>query len=453
MTFEVLPYQHRIAEHIVNHPAALVWADIGLRKTATTLMALRQLRDAGELMAVLIIAPKRVRDWVWEQQKGVYEPTLDMRVIRGTPEQRKRAVAHPAMIKVASRDDVTWLVRTYGKRWPWNVVVIDEAQDFKEHGAMRFKALATVRQHFDRVIELSATPATEGLQGLWSQVYLADGGKRLGPSYTAFEQAFFTKDYMGFNMTPDPGAEEKIHARVADLAISLSADDYLSLPPYMPNVIEVEMTPEEQARYDELEREELLQVGADSVTVVNAAVMWGKLRQIATGAVYSDDKTLIEFSSAKIEALAEIVAGTNDNLLVFYGYRHEVDRILRAFPQAQELDEELWCAGRQRIALAHADSAGAGLNLQTGGHTIVWTMPPASLRQYLQANGRLRRGDQQHPVVVHELVAVGTTDVDVRENRLNKQLGQTALLNHVALARRKNKKAPEGAPIIRPEDF
>ena len=441
---ELHPYQLRMATFIVEHPGAMIWAEVGLGKSAAALTALRTLKPSG----VLIVAPKRVAEHVWLAERALWAPQMPMEVVRGTQAQRMRLAASACPVKVISRDNLKWLVDNFKDKWRWPVLVLDESQSFKDPSTQRFKALKKILPFVERVVELSATPASENLLGLWSQAYLVDRGMRLGRTYTAYKDAFFTVGYDGFSQHLRTGAEAKIYDRVADIAVSLLVDDYLTLPDKILNRVGVYMSDDEQAVYDELEREALLQIAnGESIVAVNAAVLWGKLHQLASGAVYDEGRGVHVFSDAKIDALREIVDGTNDNVLVFYAYRHEAERI-RAAVGAEELDVERWCAGKQRVAIAHPDSAGAGLNLQSGGHTIVWFAIPASNGLYTQANGRLHRQGQQHPVVVHHLIAAGTSDEVVMATLGRKQMTQLELLRCVAM-----KKAPEGAPEIRPEDF
>ena len=420
-------YQLRMAEHMVEHRGAMCWSEVGLGKTAATLQALRMMKARGEPIQVLIVAPKRVSEHVWEAERDLWAPKMPMLVIKGNPAQRLRALRTPCAVKVIGRDNVKWLVDELKERWPFNVLVVDESQGFKSPSTARFKALRRVK--FDRVILLSATPASEGLLGLWSQCYLADRGERLGKTYTAYTNAFFVGDYMGWNLTPRPNAEKEIHARVKDITVAMRAEDYLDLPERVNSNTVVEMLPGELRVYEQLRRDALLPIAnGEPITAANAAVLWGKLHQLSGGAIYDEGKDVHVFSNAKLAGLQDVIEGANGNpVLVFYGYRHEIDRI-QAATGAELLDVDRWNAGLQKVALAHPDSCGAGLNLQHGGSIAVWFTLPARLGQYIQACGRLHRQGQTRPVFLHHLVVAGTTDEVVLARLGEKSTTQVELL-------------------------
>lgn len=436
MTLQLHDYQRYMAEFICKNSGSFLQAEVGLGKTAATLTAINSLVKDMILCSVLVIAPKRVAESVWIAERDLWAKGISMTVVTGSPAERMRLMAKPSQVKVIGRDNVCWLVETYFKRWPFNVLVIDESQSFKDPGSKRFKALKKVRHHFERVVLLSATPASEGLIGLWSQCYLLDGGDRLGKSFSAFRQAYFVSDYMGWSWEPAKGSEKKIFDRISDVSVSLKAEDYLSLPERIDNYIDVTFSDTELATYRQLEKEYLLPItNGDDITAVNAAVLWGKLHQLSGGAVYDDKRDPVVFSDAKLEALADLVESANGSpVLVFYGYRHEVSRIKSAIKGAEDLDVAKWNAGKQRVALAHAESCGAGLNLQHGGSVACWYSIPASLGQYIQACGRLYRQGQTKTVVINHLVVAGTIDESVVQILKDKAMTQDRLIN--ALKRR-----------------
>ena len=423
---ELHDYQKRAAQFIVDHPSVMVWLDLGLGKTASVLTALSMMKARGERMSVLVVAPKRVAEYVWEAEKGLWAPKMPMRVVSGTPEQRKRAMGCSEAVKVVGRDNVKWLVDEYKDRWPFNVLVIDESQSFKNPSSTRFKALRKVK--FDRRILMSATPASENLLGLWSQFFLADQGARLGRTYTGYKDAFFSADFMGWNLELRPGAKQNIYKRVQDITVAMRAQDYLELPERVDRTVAVHMSAPEMAEYGELEKEMLLPVASgEPITAANAAVLWGKLHQLAGGAIYDEDKQVHVFSNAKIDALEDLIEAANgEPMLVFYGYKHELERIKKL--GGEELDVDKWNAGKQRVALAHPASAGAGLNLQHGGATVVWFTLPASLELYTQACGRLHRQGQTKPVMVNHLVTQGTSDEVVLVRLGQKHIDQRELI-------------------------
>jgi SNF2 family DNA or RNA helicase len=429
-------YQKASADFIEANPAAFLALPVGMGKTASTLTAIKNIDKNEFLFRVLVIAPKRVAEHVWKDERDLWSPDVTLAVACGTPTERMRAVNKCATITVIGRDNVTWLVDTFAKKWPFTMLVIDESQGFKDASSKRFKALKKVRHLFDRVVLLSATPASEGLLGLWSQSFLLDGGDRLGKSFTAYKQAYFQPDYMGWNWELAKGAEQKIFKRISDIWMSLKAEDYLTLPDRIDNVVPVWMSDTELETYRQLEKDYLLPIAdGQPITAVNAAVLWGKLHQLAGGAIYNDDKDAVPFSTAKLEALADLVESANGSpVLVFYGYRHEIGRIQQHIKGAELIDVDKWNQGKQKVALAHAESCGAGLNLQHGGSIAVWYSIPASLGQYIQACGRLHRQGQKNTVVIHHLIVKDTIDEDVMQALRDKANTQDRLI--AALKRR-----------------
>lgn len=423
-------YQQRGAEFIRQNPSSYMALDVGLGKSATTLTAIDRLLTDCDIMTPLVIAPKRVAEHTWPTECATWANGRSLRVITGTPKQRLAAVMGPEEIKVISRDNVQWLVDTFEGRWPFDCLVIDEAQNFKDASSKRFKALKKVRKHFERVILLSATPATESLLGLYSQLFLMDGGKRLGKTFSSFRDAFFVGDYMGWSYELRPGAEVQIRERIADVFYTLRAEDYLTLPARIDNLIDVELSPIDLREYRQLEKEYILPLSDTPVTAANAAVLAGKLLQLSGGAVYDEEKRVRILNNAKIDALAELIDSANGNpVLVFYSYKHERDRILKKIHGSADLDVDLWNAGKQSVALAHPQSAGAGLNLQAGGNVICWYSLPWSLELYIQANGRLHRQGQKNAVVINHLITKDTIDEAVLVALHDKHAGQESLLN------------------------
>lgn len=396
-------YQKRAAKFIEENERAFLILDVGLGKTASTLTAI-----ANMDVRVLVIAPKLVAEKTWPEECQRWTPQTSLVVASGTPAQREKAIRSGAKITVIGRDNVAWLQKLNVR---FDMLVIDESQGFKDPSSKRFKALKNMG--FRRVVLLSATPVSEGFLGLWSQCLLLDGGSSLGKSYTAYKQAYFDSDYMGWTHTIKKGAGELILKRIENKSLSMKAEDYLELPPRVDNFIKVDMP--EMAVYHELEKNLILEINDDAITAVNAAVLWGKLHQLAGGAVYSEAGEVNVFSTAKIEALCELIESNNGApLLVFYNYKHEADRIIAA-TKAEKLDVDKWNKGLQKVAIAHPDSCGAGLNLQAGGSSLCWFSLPPSRGDYIQANGRLHRQGQTKPVMVHHLITQGTIDERVVE--------------------------------------
>ena len=426
------PYQRRMADRIQIGTGTYLALPVGLGKSAIASTAVERMVDAGEAWSALVIAPKKVAEHTWPEEVKTWAPGLSVSLIVGTPKERLRAVMRSAALHVIGIDNVQWLVETFGAKWPYHVLIIDEAQRFKDPGGKRFKALKKVMRNFDCVVLMSATPASEALLGLWSQIYLIDGGQRLGRTYSQFRGAFFESDYMGWNWSLRQGAEVEIHRRLADVMVSLDAGEHVQLPERIDNYIRVLLPDVEMERYRQMERDYLLPFNGQEITAANAAVLSGKLLQMAGGAAYGEDGRVIEIHSAKLDALLDLVDAANGNpVLVFYGYHHEVSRIKRAIKGAEELDIDKWNAGKQRVALAHPASAGAGLNLQFGGHVVCWYSLPWSLELYIQACGRLHRRGQKERVIINHLVAEGTIDNDVVSALADKDSSQRRLLDAI----------------------
>lgn len=437
-------YQHRAVQFILDHPHCALWVDLGLGKTVTSLTALEELINGVEVGKVLIIAPLRVANSVWAQEVKAWEHTssLTVSICTGSSKERNAALIREADIYVINRENVVWLVKKYGKDWPFDCVVIDEASSFKSSDAKRWKALKSVRHSIRRMIQLTGTPASNGLLDLWPQLYLLDLGQRLGRTKTAYRDRFFESDYMGFKWSPRPGAEDKIHALVDDVVLSLRAEDYLSVPDRINLSVRVDLPEEAVKQYKSFEREFVLALGneGEEVDAVNAAVLAGKLQQICNGAIYKDEeKNFHVIHDAKIEALREIIEDNpSENVLVAYQFKHDLARLREAFPQARVLDKgqqviEDWNNGEIPLLLAHPASAGHGLNLQRGGACIVWFGLNWSLELYDQFCGRLHRQGQTRPVRVIHLLAGGCIDDRVMDAIAAKAKTQTDLLNALKL--------------------
>lgn len=444
------PYQRRTVEFIKATPRCALWLDMGLGKTTSTLTAVRDMLDQFEIGRVLVIAPKRVAvdTWPRELEKWAHLGGIRLAVIDGGPEKRTATLRDSdADVFTIGRELVPWLVDVirnddairarFRQRWPFDVVVIDEASSFKNRSAQRFKALRKVRGHIDRVIELTGTPAGNGLLDLWPQIFLIDGGERLGKTFTKYRDTYFDGDYMGFKYTPKPGADEAIHARLADVVLRLDSADYLQLPPFLPCTIEVELPAAARQHYRELEREYITQIEGADVTVAQAAALSNKLLQCANGAVYTNEaRDVAHLHAAKLDALDGIVAEHPGRpVLVAYSYRTDVPRLLERFPAAVLLDDKpetiaRWNRGEIEMLLTHPASAGHGLNLQDGGNIVVWFGVTWSLELYQQFNARLRRQGQQAAVVhLYHITAADTVDGTVLASLERKNTTQGALLD------------------------
>ncbi len=435
-------YQRRAVQFIKDTPRCALWMEPGLGKTVTTLSALSDLWDAYDIHRVLIIAPLRVARTTWPQEIAGWEHLghLSWRNIQGDPDTRARIIAEDRSdIHIINRELVPWLVAHCQKTkrgWPYDVVVIDEASSFKSAKTQRFKALRKTLPAVHRLIELTGTPASNHLEDLWSQIFLLDRGARLGRTFTGFRNRHFTSDYHGYTWALRKGADQKIYDQLDDICLTLKAEDYLDLPDRIDTTVAIDLPARTRTAYRQLERDFLTEIGDEEVAVFNAAALTNKLLQCANGAVYTDDQGVwAEAHSAKLDAFADIVAETAGTpLLVAYAFKSDVTRLQERFPHAQVLGRDpaqidAWNRGDIPILLAHPASASHGLNLQRGGHTIIWFGLTWSLELYQQFNARLHRQGQTRPVIVHHLVAGNTIDETVLTALARKDVTQQALLN------------------------
>lgn len=435
-------YQQQAIEHVLNNEATGLFLDMGLGKTVITLTALEELLlNCFDVSRVLVIAPKRVAEDTWSREADKWAHLRHLRIskVLGTEKQRIAGLAAPAHIYVTNRENVPWLVKHLGKGWFFDMVVIDELSSFKSSGSQRFRALRKVRPKVQRIVGLTGTPAPNSLIDLWAQVFLLDRGARLGETVGGYRRRWFTPGrsdpsrHIVFDWRLKAGAAEEIEDELRDICISMKAKDYLSLPKRIDNVVEVHLSSKDRKQYKELEKELLLELAEGDVVAENAAALMGKLLQYAQGAVYDEDKAVHELHSAKLDALADVIEEAHGQpVLVFYNFKHDLSRIQKRFKQAETLDGEnqiaKWNAGEIPLLLAHPASAGHGLNLQDGGHIVVWFGLTWSLELYQQANARLDRQGQKQAVIVHHLIAAGTADERVLEILQKKEQGQDALL-------------------------
>lgn len=425
MRYQPHNYQHQAISFIKEHPQAAILLGMGLGKTIITLTAIwGLLLDTFEARRVLVIAPLRVaRDtWPTEVLKWDHLEGLAVAVAVGTRQQRLDALAAQAMVTVINRENIGWLVKQVGTAWPFDMVVIDELSSFKNHKATRFKALSSVRPHIHRIVGLTGTPAANGLEDLWAQFKLLDGGERLGRYITRYRERWFTPDRRNgmqiFSYKPRPGAEAEIYEAISDITLSMRTTDYLDLPELTITTHEVELSSSERKVYNQLVRDMVIDLDGAVVDAANAAALSGKLLQLATGAVYDENGEAIEVHDRKLDALEDLLEAANGQpLLVAYWHKHDATRIQARFPQARLLqtaeDFHAWNNGEVPLALIHPASAGHGLNLQTGGHLLVWFSLTWSLELYQQTNARLHRQGQTQPVTITHIAAKNTIDEQV----------------------------------------
>ena len=405
------------------------------------------INEMFEVDRVLVIAPKRVAEDTWTREHAKWDHLRHLRVskVLGSPEQRRRALVTDADIYVIGRDNVVWLVDLYQKLktgWPFDMIVIDELSSFKNPQAKRFRALRKVMPKVSRVVGLTGTPSANGLMDLWAEIYLLDRGERLGQTLGAYREKYFRpgarNGYIVFKWEPLRGAREKIEAAISDICISMKAADYLTLPDMLVNNVPVALDAAAAKAYAQLETELLLQVDEDTITAGSAGVLTGKLLQLCNGAIYNENKTAVKVHDCKIDAFLELIEQLHgQHALVFYNFQHDRDRLVEALAKydlrvrvySQAKDEQDWNNGEIDILLAHPASCGYGLNLQRGGHHAIWFGLTWSLEQYEQANKRLHRQGQEHPVIIHHLIVQGGMDEQVVEALENKGDMQNALMD------------------------
>lgn len=453
------PKRHqRIAEQFcMTHSHAGLLLDMGLGKTVVTLTVLNRLMyEEFSLNRALVIAPKRVAEDTWSREAEKWDHLSGLRVVKvlGTAKQRTAALAQDGDVYVINRENVVWLVETLGARWPFDGVVIDELSSFKSSRSKRWRALRRVIGAANYVYGLTGTPAPNGYIDLWPEMYLLDRGQRLGRTLGEFRNTYFNpgahKGHIVYEWRLKPGAKARIDAKLSDLCLSMSKEDWLDLPERTYNTVPVTLSPSARKLYEQFQKEKILPLlrGCDGLRLAGAgaedydsavlgdmaATVSGKLLQMANGAVYDENGEVFHIHDAKLDALEEI-ADTNPGqpLLVFYTYKHDLDRIQARFPNAEKIkgSETIsdWNAGKIPMLLCHPASAGHGLNLQAGGHIIVWFGLPWSLELYQQANDRLHRMGQKQGVIIHHIVARGTLDERVMSVLAGRESTQRGLLD------------------------
>lgn len=435
-------YQRYAADFIVTHPIAALLLDMGLGKTSITLTAINELLfDSFEVHKVLVIAPLRVaRDtWPAEIEKWEHLRDLHFSVAVGTEQERVAALRTPADIYIINRENIQWLIEGSGIPFDFDMVVIDELSSFKNHQSKRFKSLMKVRHKIKRIVGLTGTPAGNGLMDLYAEFRLLDMGERLGRFIGQYRDMYFIPDKRNgmviYSYKPQSDAEKRIYDKISDITISMKAADNLKMPELISTECVVELSEKQKEKYDELKKELVLTADENEVTAANAASLSNKLSQMANGAVYSDEKTVIEIHDKKLEALEDIIESMNGKpVLIAYWYNHDLERIKKRF-NVREIksskDISDWNSGKIPIAVIHPASAGHGLNLQSGGSTLVWFGLTWSLELYQQTNARLWRQGQKSIVVIHHIIAKDTIDEDVMKALRLKEKTQTALIDAV----------------------
>lgn len=409
-----------------------------------TLTAINELKfHRFQVRRVLVIAPKKVAEGTWQKECAKWDHLQHFRIstVLGTEKQRVKALSTAADLYIINRENVTWLVDLYRDQWPFDMVVVDEFSSFKSHSAKRFKSLAAVRPHINRFVGLTGTPSPNGLMDLWSELYLLDGGERLEKRFGGFRERYFRpgrhNGYVVYEYLPRKGAEEAILSRISDICISMKAEDYLSLPDCIDDEVPVVLDKTARKAYNTLERQMVLELEDDDLTVTSAAALSNKLLQLANGALYDDNRGVHEIHSAKVDALMELLESLNGKpVLLFYSFVHDKDRILATLGKTKlrvrllesVADQDAWNAGEVDVLLAHPASCAYGLNLQQGGNHIVWFGLPWNYELYVQANKRLHRQGQTEKVIVHHLVVQDSRDEDVMKALGKKEKAQDYVL-------------------------
>ena len=443
MEFRPHDYQKRAINFILEHPASGLFLEMGLGKTVITLTAVDILmNDRFEVSRVLVIAPLRVAEDTWSRESEKWDHLQHLRIskILGSVAERSRAVEAEADVYVINRENVVWLVEylaTLKRKWPFDMVVIDELSSFKSNQSKRFKALKKVRPLIDRMVGLTGTPAANSLMDLWAEIYLLDRGQRLGQTIGSYRDAYFRAGWgngmIVYKWEARPGAMEAITGKIADITMSMKAEDYIELPDRIDNMISVKLSDKEMAKYKDMEQQSLLELDDDSkIIALDAAAVMSKLLQMANGFIYTDEHEAIHLHDAKLEALEEIIEAADGPVLVYYNFKADKEKLLEKFKDAEVLEDDKtisrWNQGKIKILLAHPASVAYGLNLQEGGHIIVWYGIPWSLELYQQANARLHRQGQQKPVMIYHLLAKGTADEQVIKKLEAKDVTQSALI-------------------------
>lgn len=435
-------YQNYAKDFILAHKVSALFLDCGLGKTITTLTAINELMyDSFEISKVLIIAPLRVAQSTWkdEIEKWDHLNLLRYSIAVGDEKERLKALKQNSDIYIINRENVDWLVTKSGIDFNFDMLVIDELSSFKSHTSKRFKSLLKIRPYFERVVGLTGTPSSNGLMDLWAEFRVLDLGERLGRYITHYRNEYFLPDKRNdaviFSYKPQPNAEERIYRRLADMTISMKSTEYLKMPELILNELEINLDEEDQMKYKKFKKEMVMTIQEKEIDAINAASLSNKLIQLANGSIYDEDKKFYEVHNKKLDKLEEIIESANGKpVLVAYWFKADKERIEKRF-KVREIktadDIKQWNMGMINLALIHPASAGHGLNLQSGGSTLVWFSLTWSLELYQQTNARLYRQGQKDTVVIHHLITKNTIDEDIMKSLKRKDKTQEALMRAV----------------------
>lgn len=448
MKYKPYDYQNYATEYIESHPIAAVFLDMGLGKTSITLTALNNLLfDSFEVHRILVIAPLRVARTTWsdEIEKWEHLHNITYAVAVGTEKERVAALRENADITLINRENLQWLVEKSGEPFDYDMVVIDELSSFKNHQAKRFKALMKVRPKVKRIVGLTGTPSSNGLMDLFAEFKILDMGARLGRFIGQYRNAYFKPDKMNgpivYSYKLLPGAEDAIYEKISDITISMKAKDHLKMPELVNTKYMVHLSDKEKKKYEDMKKELVLALPEGEVTAANAASLSNKLSQMANGAVYADNEDVVSVHDRKLDALEDIIESANGKpVLIAYWFKHDLSRIEERLTKKnipfQKLDSSIsmkkWNNGEIPVALIHPASAGHGLNLQSGGSTLVWFGITWSLELYQQTVARLyRQGQTSRTVTVIHILTKGTVDEKIMKALADKDTAQSALIDAV----------------------
>lgn len=435
-------YQKYAKDFILAHKVSALFLDCGLGKTITTLTAINELMyDSFEISKVLIIAPLRVAQSTWkdEIEKWDHLNLLRYSVAVGDEKERLKALKQKSDIYIINRENVDWLVTKSGIDFNFDMLIIDELSSFKSHTSKRFKSLLKIRPYFERVVGLTGTPSSNGLMDLWAEFRVLDLGERLGRYITHYRNEYFLPDKRNgaviFSYKPQINAEERIYRRLADMTISMKSTEYLKMPELILNELEINLDEKDQMKYKRFKKEMVMTIQEKEIDAINAASLSNKLIQLANGSIYDEDKKFYEVHNKKLDKLEEIIESANGKpVLVAYWFKADKERIEKRF-KVREIktaeDIKQWNMGMINLALIHPASAGHGLNIQSGGSTLVWFSLTWSLELYQQTNARLYRQGQKGTVVIHHLITKNTIDEDIMKSLKRKDKTQEALMRAV----------------------
>ena len=435
-------YQNYAKDFILAHKVSALFLDCGLGKTITTLTAINELMyDSFEISKVLIIAPLRVAQSTWKEEieKWDHLNLLRYSIAVGDEKERLKALKQNSDIYIINRENVDWLVTKSGIDFNFNMLIIDELSSFKSHTSKRFKSLLKIRPYFERVVGLTGTPSSNGLMDLWAEFRVLDLGERLGRYITHYRNEYFLPDKRNgaviFSYKPQPNAEERIYRRLSDMTISMKSTEYLKMPELILNELEINLDEEDQTKYKKFKKEMVMTIQEKEIDAINAASLSNKLIQLANGSIYDEDKKFYEVHNKKLDKLEEIIESANGKpVLIAYWFKADKERIEKRF-KVREIktadDIKQWNKGMIDLALIHPASAGHGLNLQSGGSTLVWFSLTWSLELYQQTNARLYRQGQKDTVVIHHLITKNTIDEDIMKSLKRKDKTQEALMRAV----------------------